>query len=881
MKSQHRQLSRQWFNWKVLSLFAIFAISVIPHLGIQFAKLIYEDLQFIPYSKIISAEECVRETAAKCTKAILYQPVQVRANQRALPGFATSVFHVRCYHSKGAGELTPVLLHESNAFFTDELNQCNEGVLAYFVEEDPVTSSWIHSDMVIGSEKSLMILSRSIRFLRSEFRTVIAATVPFQVILTTFIMMLLGGISRHRYFYTFITVSVMAFLNGAVFERLFFLRGNLISPMVKEFLSFFLLLIVCKETYTEKFKSVSKKMLLALSAAMIGLVHGLEISTDIEWTMVLVCWVALAAFKRFEFLTSSFAVFTFFYLISVITPFSLAPQYALSLFFMIYFTGFQIEQVRIQLLNSRLNQMGRLANSLSDVKSLIKIISKVHGVEKTTLSLVKSEHFEHWVFTPESQRPVKFITQDDSKVVSQVFASQKPLIHVEASQSTSKYRSSFFSAYPIHLNGEVFAVVSFTEYTHSFLHPDVVNHVGEMLTECSEIVSKALSQVSHRFSIEVEESFLSSIESEKEMTFEKQIQKTLNQLFEEHGISGYFGEMKIDQSIDVLASSGTIFDEKTNTGIHHEFDPVTLAFKRNEPIVLQSWKPLAEHLSQEEMNFYRKTATNSILSVPLIFSAGRVQFRFLLWLQTNESRSFTHDFMKVGRTIRMKLTQLIARQVTAVFDETVFSNVDSEVIKNVVHGRKSSVQENGELLMVDLARSTYFSQNLDVEDFSELKKIYQNIVTDHLAFFEYKLQMVIGDALLFTRSSSLFKIDRKQLIQTIYECDSNLKEYYSSHVSFWSDSGEPSLRVCSVFGDISRDLVTGSGGGWTIIGSAMSEVHKLEAVAKKFRNGIYFELDQFKDASGLSFQLTHVRPWNNGPRLRFVEYEVMSMRKAA
>jgi len=883
-------MSRQWFNWKVLSLFAVFAISVAPRLGMQFSRFFYSDLKTTPYSRILSQEECAKETSANCSKGLLFSPVQVPANQRAMPGFATSVFHVRCYHSKEPGELAPVLLHESNPFFTDSLNQCKEGILAYFIEDDdPVTSSWIQSDMIIGSEKTLMILSRSIRFLRSEFRTIIAATVPLQVIFTTFLLMLLGGVSRHRYFYSFITVSIMAFLNGAVFERILFLRGDLISPMIKEFLGFFLLFVFCKETFAEKFSSISKKMLLAVSALMIGVAHGFEIPSGLEWSLMSAGWATLAVLNRFDFLTTSFAVWNTFILISVLTPFSFAPQYAASLFFMIYFTGFQIEQVRIHLLNSRLNQLGRFANSMEGVKSLIKIIARVHRVERVTLTLVKSEYFEHWVFSQDRQRPMKLVTQDDSLVVSRVFVSQKPLIHVDSTKSlgadlsnqSNRYLSPFYSAYPLHLKGEVFAVISFTEYTHYFLHPDVMNHIGEFLTECSEIVSKSLSQVSHQFAVEVDESFHSSIESGPETSFENRIQNSLNLLFDRYGMSGFFGEFENNQSMKILAATGAVSDVKMQSGIWHDFGPISLALKRNEPIVLQSWKPLSEQLSHDEIAFYRNTSANSILSVPVFFSVGRVQFKYLFWLQTNENRSFTVDFSKVGKAIRVKLTQVISRQVSTIFDETVFSNVDSEVIKSVIHGRKSAVHEEGELLMVDLARSTFLSQNLSTDEFSSLKKTYQNLVTENLAFFEFKLQMVIGDALLFTRSSSLFKIDRNHLINVIYDCDSKLKDHYSYHVPSWSENGEPSLRVCSVFGDISRDMVTGSGGGWTIIGSAMSEVHKLEAAAKKFRHGIYFDLDRSSLTQNLNIQVTEVQPWKNGPRLRLVTYVASIARKAA
>jgi hypothetical protein len=888
-------VNQWWMNWKSISLFSIVVITVAPFVGIVFTKAIFPEMKIVAFSRMLSTEECSFETNEKCSKGMLFEPIKLVNDQNVIPGFSNYKAHVRCFQSQDKKDLKPVLVHDTNLVFSDSLNQCEKGILVFFIQDrDPASSSWIIPTMVIEKEINLLNLSRSIRFWRSEFRTIVSAMAPLQVILTTLLLVIMSGVRRHRYFYSFIVVSLTSFLNGFIFERSLFLP-DIDIPQIKEFLGWLLLFIFFKETFTEKWKNVSKRSIVFASLCIVSFFHLFKITANTEWTLIVSGWGLLAVLSRFSFLSTVFFICHSFYLLSVLTPIGIVPQYAATLFFMIYFIGSQIERVRAHLVNTRINQFVRGINAIHDVKALIKMIGRVQKVNKVTLSLVKSDSFEHWVFKRGRHRVEKLITHSDSQVISKIYVSRKPLVNIDSSSEfgsklstrPSQYQSKFFSSFPVHVNGEIFAVISFTEYSDSFYHPDAFDYIGEIFYDNAEMISRALSQINQQFSMEVEESFISSVDSSKEPTFELQIHEALNSLYDQFGISGYFSEIKENNSISLLSSSGSLVEVMSEINsmdfklkLHNEFGPISIAFKDNEPVVIQNWKPLSDQLSQAAMDVYRKTGANSILTVPVVFSLGRVQYRYLVWLQSNASRNFTIDFIKVGKTIRNKLIQIISRQVSLVFEDTVFSNVDSEVIKNVVHGRNSTIQENGELVMVDLGRSTLLSQKLSLQEFSDLKNFYQSLLVDHLSRFNYKLQMVSGDALLFTRSDSFGVIDRVQLLSVIDQCDAELKSYYSSHLSEFASSPEPALRVCSVFGDITCDMVKGSGGGWTIIGSTINEVHKLEAVAKKFRNGIYFELDHSSAHRNLNFQVTDIQPWVNAPKMRFIQYSELSMLKA-
>ena len=126
---------------------------------------------------------------------------------------------------------------------------------------------------------------------------------------------------------------------------------------------------------------------------------------------------------------------------------------------MIYFLGFQIEQIRLRLVNWRINQMSRKITSSKQIHALVKMIGKIHQIDRVSLSLVKNETFEHWLFGLKKHTPTKIDGQNESSVVSKVYASGKSLIHLNANRALGEklsnkklsYDTDFYSAFPIQI----------------------------------------------------------------------------------------------------------------------------------------------------------------------------------------------------------------------------------------------------------------------------------------------------------------------------------------------------------------------------------------------------------------------------------------------
>lgn len=891
-------MNLRFMNWKVISLGLIAVVSFAPYLGAFSLKtLIYPEIKFSQPSKVMYLKECSSLLGVPCSKGLLFSPVELKATSIIIPGLTASVPRVSCVNE---GKITPisseVFLGSNVAVESLELDQCKGEIAVYFrADLDAAYGSWILPYMISGPKQQLTTLAKSVMFFRAELRTIFSGIVPFQVMLLLFLLSLLGSTTRYPYKYTFFTVSIMAIVNGAIVEKALFLPSNLFTPETKEFLGFLVLSIFFLESF-KKASTIFNFLSCILVAAILEIAcsYG-ELPKEIIWSCIIFGWGVITIATKFAFCSTAFFILNCFYLLSVLTPYNLIPPYAGTLFFMVYYLGVPIEQIRLKLLNSRINQMSRGVSSTKELEALVKLIAKVHHVERVSLSIVKNENFEHWGYTRLSHKPSKLSSPITSNVVSRVYASGKPLVHVDASKDglgqklsnkSGDYKSRFFSSFPVQINGQMWGVLSFTDYSKSILHRDAVSSLHGIFLECSEIVAKSLSQVTNRFATDFEKSFTELLEASETTSLESKITGLLKGLYNAYGVSGYFSEISEDNTIKLLYTSGTLTSlmDNINTksfkvSTSNEFGPIALAFKEKTPVVLQNWKPISDKISAAAAEVYRQTNANSIVTVPISLSVGNNTFRYLFWMQTNDQRVFNSDFHRVGKIIQNKLSHVLESQLNRFVSDTVLSLADSEAIHNVVHGRDTSVKEIGELLMFDLCKSTQMGVSLSPEGFQHISQKYNEIVSAQMNPLGFKLQMVIGDALLLTRASNT-EISRKDLLNAIYRCESELKAVVTEFASTLFGASEACLRVCSVHGDISRGVVKGTGGGWAITGSTISEVHKVEAVAKKFRSGIYFELDNRPPETFTWFIRTEHTAWTNGPSVLYVEF-VSELRKAA
>ena len=64
-----------------------------------------------------------------------------------------------------------------------------------------------------------------------------------------------------------------------------------------------------------------------------------------------------------------------------------------------------------------------------------------------------------------------------------------------------------------------------------------------------------------------------------------------------------------------------------------------------------------------------------------------------------------------------------------------------------------------------------------------------------------------------------------------------------------------------------------AGGGWTVVGSTMSTVHKVESIAKKYRNGFLFFTENESALINCLATSTGSLAWEGGGQVFFVEID--------
>ena len=854
---------------------------------------VYPDIKFTAPLKILYSNECSVIVGDKCSKGLLFANSELQAGNITLPGLSTSLPRLACLTGPGRHLLNSEIAYSSNLYINENSGRCELGLVSYFRSDlDAAYGSWIFPWLISGKRSEVDTLTRSVLFFRSELRTIVSGIVPLQVALLIFLLSLLGNSNDNYSFrFSFFTVSLMALVNGGVLEKAFFLQANVFSPPFKEYLGFLILIVFSLESFHKK--PNIKNFLGACGFALLAelLCSGLQLEKVTIWGAIIIGWAALTVATKFSFRSTTFFILNCFFLISVITPYNLVPPYAGTLFFMIYFMGVQVEQIRLRLLNWRINQMSRTVSTNSRLRALIKMIGKVHHIDKVSISLVKNEAFQHWCYTHSSYRPRELPSEKSSSVVSRVYASGKALVNINAkvdplgqklANADNEYKSDFFSAFPIQINDQLWGVVSFTGYARSILHKDAEKSFHSSLLECSEIIAKSLSQVTNVFASEFEESFMTSLEETESKSLVEIISPAMQILFEKYKVSSYFSEVTSENNINLLIAKGSLETFKTDinnssfkVSTANEFGPIALAFKEFEPVVLQNWRPISDKISVRASEIYRSTNAHSIITIPIKLNIASTEFRYLLWLQTNGERVFGSDFFKVSKRLQSRIEQLLENLLNHLVNDTVFSLADTATIKNMVHGQIHSANQQGELLMFDLCNSTKISTVTDASDYQNILGEYRKIVTSKIEPFGYKLQMVIGDALLYTKTgadSETVLNHSNSFIEAIYEAEASIASFLHIVTKNLRLVGGPSVRVCEVYGDISSGIVKGMGGGWAITGSAINEVHKVEAVAKKFRSGFYFTLD-----SNL-LNKTWLKPlkadpaWIDGPQVHYIEF---------
>ena len=110
---------------------------------------------------------------------------------------------------------------------------------------------------------------------------------------------------------------------------------------------------------------------------------------------LIAAWGVLAISKKLTFLPLTLFLLNATYLIPVLTPIALLPVFAASFFLLVYMSGYQIEFIRMLLLDWRFTQMASIIHTQKRVQAFLKLYSKIFKIERISLAIAKHNSFEY------------------------------------------------------------------------------------------------------------------------------------------------------------------------------------------------------------------------------------------------------------------------------------------------------------------------------------------------------------------------------------------------------------------------------------------------------------------------------------------------------
>ncbi len=887
---------RRIVSWREISIMAVVFVTVAPTVIPHAFERIGAAVSVSWPRAINGAMSCKEHSGEKrCHGRLVFNQIDGPKDHFAFFGVSTTSPVVTCVEQgKDSRIIAPHHWISKVAVYASRNLECDGMLEATLVEYDRYpANAWSVPLLVVAGESRIASIIRAIEFYDSEFRPLLAIVALFQLTLTLLFFRIIGSaLQGPPHMYSFFVVACMAVINGGLVEKLTALAPWEAIPYLKYFFSNLWFGVFAAEIILSK---VTLKRFSGVFSCILFLTF-LEISAGVSarsfYPPLIGAWGLLAIYSRFRFLPTILFILNAFYLLPVFSPLTILPVFSASFFLLIYVFGYQVELIKLMLRDWKLSLLASRVQSERGYRAYLKLVGRTYSIRTITLAIPKRDSFEYQRFTSLRQRPTQFPQSSESSVISKVYATNCPLLDLSVksglgmkiSNKSKHYRSDRFSAVPVNVAGELIGVLCLTDYELGILHPDAREALVKTFASLGKYLGVAISNSESGQCAAIDSVIDELLSRELAGSIEKAAEGLLEALYTRFQISGYFGKIVENGLLSVLRGKGVFVGKESFLTKHeftvnpeNEFGPISLAFRDNSPIVLQNWKPISDKLSSEAKRIYVELGTNSIMTVPVIKKVGSFSLRYLLWLQTDSRSTFSQQFLPLGQQIQNRLEKLLDNQLSKLAVDTTLLLAESGAIHAAVSGESTKVEERGELMMVDLCRSTELSGRLGNEKYRELKGHYRNEVERILVQFDMKLQMIIGDALLFTRAESDLEEPTARLISECYRCDDVVKARVMGAVSDFYSGSEPALRFCVARGDISRDMVDGT--GWAIVGSTISEVHKIESVAKSLRSGFYFELSKGEEVIGMIE--THTSAWPGSPTVRYLAYEGSSLRRAS
>jgi hypothetical protein len=303
---------------------------------------------------------------------------------------------------------------------------------------------------------------------------------------------------------------------------------------------------------------------------------------------------------------------------------------------------------------------------------------------------------------------------------------------------------------------------------------------------------------------------------------------------------------------------------------HNEQGPAPLAVNKKKSVFVPDINWIRGVLHSTTLKVFELANTRSCAAIP-IFQKSQTNVEQhserdsvwgLLWI---ESEDLGRCSPKLERGIRLVVAAIEAHFSNAMLiDASQRSRrvlegfVPAGLIAKVLAGE--SVRENdiGLLLMADLKDSTRISRLIGAEKWISFTRQIILPASALARQYGFTLQSLVWDAFYFTRSTEIPGTRIEDCLELAQKLNILFSICFKRFLNIERINQASPARYCVTFGDITRDIQSSLTDHWTIVGSAMASVSKLEQACKSLDGWFFASSITLGDRESADWLITEI-----------------------
>jgi len=287
--------------------------------------------------------------------------------------------------------------------------------------------------------------------------------------------------------------------------------------------------------------------------------------------------------------------------------------------------------------------------------------------------------------------------------------------------------------------------------------------------------------------------------------------------------------------------------------LHNEQGPLALAINRQRTVTIGDISWIRGVLHPMTVRMFEKLNVHSFAAIPLMDLSNSEKANQtistnetwgVLWLESKTLGFFQPQTEAglniIARAIENFLNHLEISLAHTRTKKALAGFVPQKILGKLMQGSPVREEEAGYLLMADLRDSTKLSRIVGADKWSLFTKQLAAPAEVIAQEFGFTLQSIVWDAFYFTKAKSSEISEIKNINEFVIKLNSLFD--FACRRTFGEAINLDDLaraRFCLTYGDVTRDIRSSLNNNWTIVGTAMASVSKLEQECKMIKGWFF------------------------------------------